>query len=563
MRFKNFFVFLLFGVRAINLFYGACTKSLTTDEPVRLVAGLLYLKKQEFSVNIEHPPLTKLLGALIPYISGFCPQETLRPYPSLWEAYLFMMQFIRLNCSHIDFLTITARFFPIVITMFLGFLVYKMAKELYGEIGGLTSLFLFCFEPTFLAHGKLLHTDVGASLFYLFYFYALYKVCLRPCLFGFFLLGIVLGLALITKFSMLILVPIHFLVMIFIPFKREWRKFWPALPLMVFIPWLIVCAGYFFKISRLSGEEASLIAKWLCLPERTFQFIRYIPIYLPPDFIRGIDAVWEHNHTGHWAYLLGRYSKMGWWYYFPLALCLKESIPILICFFSGLIYCLLNLKRDKKDLFIILPIFYYSIFAFSSHINIGIRHYLPVFPFLIIGSGGFCSYLIQKKSYWQIFIIFILIWAALETARAFPHYISYFNPIAGGYEGGWKKLSDSNAEWGQDIKALAKYCKKHHIKVLEVYAFNGWLLQCYGIKMKLFKPLSLYISLPEFLRDIKDIKNNSPYLAVGTSWFSLPPFALIPGLSSEQSKNIEREISKFQKKGPFEIIGKTILLFKR
>jgi len=177
MRFKNFFVFLLFEVLAINLFYGACTKSLTTDEPVRLVAGLLYLKKQEFSVNIEHPPLTKLLGALIPYISGFCPQETLRPYPS------------------------------------------------------------------------------------------------------FFLLSIVLGLALITKFSM-----------------------------------------------------------------------------------------------------------------------------------------------------------------------------------LIIGSGGLCSFLIQKKSYWQIFIVLILIWSALETARAFPHYISYFNPIAGGYKKGWKRLSDSNAEWGQDIKKEARSC---------------------------------------------------------------------------------------------------------
>jgi len=568
MRFK-FFISLLFGVLAINLFYGACTKSLTTDEPFHLAAGLSYLKTSKFSINPEHPPLIKLLAATIPYFS----KKTIPPegdIKSYFDLIMFIVRSIRLNCAYIDFLTITARIFPILITMFLGFLIYKMGKELYGEIGGLSSLFLFCFEPTFLAHGRLLHTDVAASFFYLLYFYALYKVYLRPSLFYFFLLSTVLGLSLITKFSMLILVPIHFLIMIFMPFKREWRKFWPALPLMIFIPWLIVCAGYFFKISRVSGEELGLIARWLSLPDNVLQFIRYVPIYLPPDFIRGIDAVWEHNHVGHWAYLLGRYSKMGWWYYFPLALCLKESIPILICFFSGLIYCLLNLRRDKKGLFIILPILYYSIFAFSSRINIGIRHYLPVFPFLIIGSGGLCSFLIQKKSYWQIFIVLILIWSALETARAFPDYISYFNPIAGGYKKGWKRLSDSNAEWGQDIKILAKFCKKNHINEIEAYCFNCWLLPCYGIKFRFFSPLrEIYLKkwgkeTVSFIEGHSPSEGKaSPYLAIGSSFLIAPPQAVMPEIKASEAQIIKKKLLLFQKRRPEAVIGKTIFLFKR
>jgi len=569
MRFKIFFISLLFGILAINLFYGACTKSLTTDEAFHLAAGLSYLKTSKFSINPEHPPLIKLLAATIPYLRKkiILPKGDIKSY---FELIMFIVRSIRLNCTHIDFLTITARIFLILITMFLGFLIYKVAKDLYGEIGGLSSLFLFCFEPTFLAHGKLIHTDVGASFFYLLYFYALYKVCLRPCLFYFFILSIVLGLSLITKFSMLILVPIHFLVIIFMPFKREWRKFWLAMPFMVFIPWLIVCASYFFKISRVSGEEVGLIAKWFSLPERTLQFIRYIPIYLPPDFIRGIDLVWEHNHVGHWAYLLGRYSKMGWWYYFPLTLCLKESIPILICFFSGLIYCLLNLKRDKKGLFIILPILYYSIFAFSSHINIGIRHYLPVFPFLIIGSGGFCSYLIQKKSYWQIFIVLILIWSALEAVRAFPHYISYFNPIAGGYEKGWRKLSDSNAEWGQDIKILAKFCKKNHINEIEAYCASGWLLPCYGIKFRFFSPLrEIYLKkwggeTVSFIEGHPSSEGkNSPYLAIGSSFLIIPPQTAMPEISASEAQIIEKKLLLFQKRRPVAVIGKTIFLFRK
>ena len=281
--------FFLFIFIFSNLLLQAYLKSFTTDEPVRLVAGLLYLKKQEFSVNIEHPPLTKLLGALIPYISGFCPQETLRPYPS------------------------------------------------------------------------------------------------------FFLLSIVLGLALITKFSM-----------------------------------------------------------------------------------------------------------------------------------------------------------------------------------LIIGSGGLCSFLIQKKSYWQIFIVLILIWSALETARAFPDYISYFNPIAGGYKKGWKRLSDSNAEWGQDIKILAKFCKKNHINEIEAYCFNCWLLPCYGIKFRFFSPLrEIYLKkwgkeTVSFIEGHPPSKGKaSPYLAIGSSFLIAPPQAVMPEISALEAQIIKKKLLLFQKRRPVAVIGKTIFLFKK
>lgn len=568
MRFKNFFIFLLLGILATNLFYGAYLKSLITDEPTHLAAGLSYLKNLKFSINPEHPPLMKLLGATIPYFSGkiVLPQENIKSY---FDLCMFIVRSIRLNCSYIDFLTLTARFFPTFFTMLLGFLIYRIAKGFYGEIGGLAALLLFCFEPTFLGHGKLLHTDVGATLFYLLYFYALYRIYLSPCLFGFILLSIVLGLSLITKFSMLILVPIHFFVMIFILFKREWRKFRMALPLMVSIPWFIVCAGYFFKISMISEAEIKFIAKWFFLPFNSLQFIKYLPIYLPPDFIKGIDVVFEHNHMGHWSYLLGQYSKTGWWYYFPIALCLKESLPILIVFFLGLVYCLFKIPKDKKNVFIIFPIFYYSIFAFTSHVNIGIRHYLPVFPFLIIGGGGVMGNFFNKNLWLRLAILVLLFLAAFEGIRTFPHYIGYFNPLAGGFEQGWKRLSDSNVEWGQDIKSLADFCHKKGIKSLEVYAFNFYLLPCYGIKIRLFSPLRNYFletmgdKRVLFLEGNKKRECIKPhYVAIGSSWLILPPYALVPGMTPKWAQEIEKRVSQFRSEKPWAVVGKTIFVYK-
>src|SRR4029077_2189123 len=45
--------------------------------------------------------------------------------------------------------------------------------------------------------------------------------------------------------------------------------------------------------------------------------------------------------------------------------------------------------------------------------------------------------------------------SAAELARIHPHELSYFNPLAGGPEGGRRYLSDSNVDWGLDLKRLA------------------------------------------------------------------------------------------------------------
>ncbi|CAD7774846.1 Dolichyl-phosphate-mannose-protein mannosyltransferase [Candidatus Methanoperedenaceae archaeon GB37] len=529
----------LFLFLSLNLFAQAYLKSFTTDEPIHLIAGLEYLKRSAFYINPEHPPLIKLLSATIPYFTQkvVFPKNKLKDYFDLHETILYIISFIRLNDKHIDFFVLKARFFPILLSIFLGYLIYIATKEIFGTQTGIIALLFYCLEPTFLGHGKLIHTDVGCALFYLWYFYLLYKCYIKPCYKNFFLLSLILGLGLITKFSLLILLPIHGLVMLSIIIKRQFR---PILPFMFFIPWLVISASYFFHVSINS-------------------------FFLPPNFLRGINLVIQHNQTGHLNYLLGNYSLKGWTWYFPMAIFLKETIPILCLFIFGIIYIFYNFK---KYLFIIFPIVYYSFFAFSSHINIGLRHYLPVFPFLIIAASGFSNWLMQKNIYGKVIISILIMGAAIEAVIIFPHYISYFNPLAGGYERGWQKLSDSNSEWGQDIKALAKYGKKKHIENIEVYAFNCWLLPSYGQNFKLFKPVGAYYKKLWGEKDVNLIEENPfkkqpQYLAIGSSFFILPPSSLLPDLTPKIEREIKRELSYYRKQTPIAIIEKTIFIFKK
>ncbi len=51
--------------------------------------------------------------------------------------------------------------------------------------------------------------------------------------------------------------------------------------------------------------------------------------------------------------------------------------------------------------------------------------------------------------------------SALSSLRVHPHYTSYFNSMSGGPENGWRLLSFSNIDWGQDLGAVKKWIDSH------------------------------------------------------------------------------------------------------
>jgi len=62
---------------------------------------------------------------------------------------------------------------------------------------------------------------------------------------------------------------------------------------------------------------------------------------------------------------------------------------------------------------------------------------------------------------------------AVEIARIHPHELSYFNPFVGGPLGGRRILSDSNVDWGLDLKRLAAELTRRRISDPTVVYFGG------------------------------------------------------------------------------------------
>jgi len=214
------------------------------------------------------------------------------------------------------------------------------------------------------------------------------------------------------------------------------------------------------------------------------------------------------NSGGHSSSILGQYDYRGWWYYFPVAFALKTPIPFLLLSLAAVVWSIWRIAHGGRTFwFAVAPLAIYSAVALTSGINIGIRHFLPAFPFLFMLSGALLAAVYRQAHKAGLIlgagVIGIM---AIEAFVTFPYYISYMNSFRG-ENPGWRYLSDSNVEWGDAVPDLVAYLKPRGVTKLSGALLGGNLtLHLYGIEfMDLFgKP-----PLPE-----------TQYVAIGASFLN-------------------------------------------
>ena len=167
-------------------------------------------------------------------------------------------------------------------------------------------------------------------------------------------------------------------------------------------------------------------------------------------------------------------SQKGWWYYFPFAILFKEPFIFDIICLIGFISLFLR-KEDfiAKLCLLSPPAAYLFVAMFINKVDIGIRHILPIYPFMFI-IAGYGARFPKKLKYIKHVLSILLIVLAIDVLAAYPGHLSYFNRLLGGSGNGYKYLSDSNLSWGQDWKRLKAYLDKAGIKKISIKAaFTG------------------------------------------------------------------------------------------
>ena len=507
---KNYFYFvvlLLLGMLLLQI-STALKESQTVDEGVHLAAGYSYWLKNDFRMNQEHPPFIKELAALpLLFISQKLDSAFTKENWSGYNEWLFAKDLIYDNKVPADTIIFLGRLPMMLLSLLLGFYIFKWSKELFGTWAGLLALTLYCFSPDFIAHGRYITTDVGVTVFFFITIYYFYKYLKSGRNLNLFLTAIFFGLALASKFSstiLLIILPTLFVLYYLKPRritskKIVIRKFFYVFTFIFFIGAFVVLVTYRFefktaysdpniknlydyqeKLILENSTQQSPLAKKIVpltdLRKPSGQVIRYLAEKMPIpaySYFAGIAKLFHHNFYGHLSYLMGQYSNFGWWYYFPLAFIFKTPTAFLILIALLFVYISFNLISFKKVfswkklyhpipfyvIGLIIPPLVYLLWSLTSHLNLGVRHLFIIYPFLFVGTSSLLN--IKLKNWggklFYLFIASLVFHYFLSSISIYPNYLAYFNELVGGPANGPRYLVDSNIDWGQDLMKLKKY----------------------------------------------------------------------------------------------------------
>ena len=482
--------------------YYAVTNSITSDEVTHITTGYINIHFNDYRFNIEHPPLVKQFAALpllllklnFPlsvYHESHVPMDIVK----LYEAFLFN------SGNDLDRILLFSRIPNILIAVFLGLLIYLYSRRLNGFLAGVISLSLFAFSPSFLGNSPIVTMDAAVSCFYFgTIFFLTYFIENRQNLF-LLLTGLFLGLSLAAKFSALLLIPVLYVLVTiaaFYFFKQEdierfnFKGFIFVIPLIPFAcsykgsfrfiaPALIAGAASFIIFRKNKYSKKILALSALLLIILTIAFTVVIVDYTDfswfpfrgatKAFCKGFSSFEGHAMGGQGsAYLLGKYSEHGWWYYFPAAFLLKEPFSFLIILLLGFLSFFLKKDDIMSKSLLLIPIFAYIFTAmFVNKVNIGIRHILPIYPFLYV-IAGYCVFLAKRFKPVVYVVSILMVMLIADVLAAYPAHLSYFNRFVGGTDSGYKFLSDSNITWGQDWKRLKEYIRKNNLTDISIDA---------------------------------------------------------------------------------------------
>ncbi len=502
-------VFLLIGFMAVRLYISVRNTALVTDEFAHIPAGYLDLKAQRFDFNPEHPPLIKMISAL-PLLALNPPLVGDPGNVKDWSPWFkFCMDFFYQAGAKCRDVITWARVPMILVSCLLAWLVFTWAKTAFGIAGGLFSLLLYTMEPNILAFSRVVYTDIGASLAYLAFFYCVWRFAKSPIFQNALLAILAASLSPLVKHSMVIILPIWILVLagMVVARKISVRKGMVYVVLTLFVALFLLNLTYGFHTHAFNSQDLKLVASWFNLDTNGCFLNKFLDRYsilpVPADYLKGMDIVVNHNRLGHPAYLLGQFSTKGWWYYFPCAFFFKTPVPFILLTILGLGWLIAQavFRKNGTAAFLLAPFVLYCAISMSSQINIGLRHFLPVFPFILISIGGFFQFLWDRRAVlrWIVFALGIVMVINSLMIRYDP--LEYFNELAGGPENGWRYLGESNLDGGQNFYKLAEFLKKTGPENAYMYLI--------GVDFQLFSGMDVNLFAPTELPD--DLRRHFPF----------------------------------------------------
>lgn len=507
-NYKWFVAGILIFITVVSVL-GAKNDSLIFDEDAHIPAGYSYVTQHDLRLNPEHPPMLKDFAGLmlLPLHLKF---DTTKPFWATeingqWDAGhdLFWQE-----GNNADLAIFLARLPFVLLALIFGLFIFKWGRELAGPTAGLFALTLYAFDPNVLGHNHFVTTDLGIAAFMCFSFYYFLRFIKKPTWKNMLVGGLFLGLVQLAKFSSITLFPIYGLVLLIYPFfkiNRGGQTTWGfrfkklgeyfAKGILAFAVSLAVVWGvYFVNIYRMPEQKlAATIENYFPHDDNSAaaRTVNHVAVTLDKSiatrplsaYLLGIAMVFKRVDGGNGAYFMGQVSSHAFRAYFPTVFAIKEPLVNLLLMLLALGISLAHgfknlakkfsgeepageewrfshfVRHNIISISLLGFIILYAYVSITGNLNIGFRHLFPILPFAYLLVTKVIFDFLKRlntsaRFNWCVVLTSLSLFLVAGTVSAYPSYMSYFNASVGGPKNGFHYVTDSNADWGQDLKRL-------------------------------------------------------------------------------------------------------------
>ncbi len=465
--------------------------SQTADEATHLYSGYRYLKCGDLTVSPEHPPLAKIVAAAPLLLMN--EQVDCTPFQGsdVAQAFASLQWFYSQNWESKLFWT---RMAASVFAVGLCALVWIAARRMFGFGAAVVATLLVAFEPDVLASGALITTDLAVTTTLMFAVFAYYLWTRNPSTPLVLLAGFAVGLTLLSKGSGVVVIPILIALAtvnaLTSPDKRPLRnqalRTLLCIGSMLAIAFVVVWVGYGLRYAAHTGPplpqdqpssslSASTGGRMLLIAEEAH--------LLPQAYLAGFTFLKQLSEDASPVFILGKIYPHPQWFFFPLAFLIRNTVAFLamiVLSCAGIFLCWRERKREV--LFLLIPAAIFATVAVRSGINTGIRHVLPMFPFLIVAVSAGCMELSKRWRGTEYAICCLLVLHVVSSLRAFPNYLSYANELWGGSTQTYKYLPYVDS--GQSYLQVRDYLERNPSDSCWLLTDWQWNPEVYGLHCK-------------------------------------------------------------------------------